>query len=168
MSALRLNERPERSFEEMALEVGNWTEESLWVEPDQDDAPCEPDWRSSARIDTTERAFGYRSHTPDPGNAIHGWTASGRPAHQASTAKKRGGKPAIGKEAAPEPWRASQTAAATTPLDPPSSASVTGSRFSTSAPLSQLARLLGRSWARDRRERMVEGLGGGLRVWRGL
>lgn len=34
--------------------------------------------------------------------------------------------------------------------------------------LSQLARLMGRTWAHDRRVRMGEGLGGGLRVWRGL
>lgn len=156
-----------RSFERLALEACTWTEDGLWVDPDEDDGPCEPDWFSPTRIDTMEHSFTSRSSALGLGNTLHGWTASRQPAlhtlapteHVSGLAKDPGSAQELNR--VPQTTAAHPTAASSRPM-------IASPNLPSAARLSQLAHILGRSWARDRRVRMGEGLGGGFRVWRGL
>ena len=178
MNRFGFGERKSGSFEELALEAGAWAEDDVVGLGDEDKSSLEPDWLSgTSGLNLTEGSLLNERAGPlphmrnrDPYGAperlltAHSFepTVTVLPFEEALLRPSAApGERFIAAD------RAHLSAAPRREAKALSSAT-TPSCSDMAAPLNQLARLLGRSWARDRRERMVEGLGGGLRVWRGL
>lgn len=177
MSRHGLGERKRRSFGELALEGCAWAEDDAVSlvdgmassEPDRLLGASRPNLLESSLPD--DRA-GLLSHTRDRDS--YGAPEGQPPAH--SFAVTATSLPLLdhlalcvapSRELSIAPDRAF-VSAATRPGAKALLSATTPSDQDMAAALHQLARLLGRSWSRDRRVRMGEGLGGGLRVWRGL
>ena len=177
MDRYGLSERKRRSFGELALEGGAWAEDDVVSlvdgmpssEPDRLLGASRPNLLESSLPD--DRA-GLLSHTRDRGR--YGAPEGQPPANSFEVTAislplldHLALSEAPSRELSIAPDRAF-VSAATRPEAKALSSATTPSYPDMAELLHELARLLGRSWSRDRRERMGEGLGGGLRAWRGL